>query len=185
MEACARESKASERPPSGSLQTNDTRSSGRTLYCDRSSRFYSNSVMILRSLGHRQPFSSQRNQSRHCEPWGSCRQRWCWRVLSEKCPLCSLASWNGTALHMGLTNTPTNGSWGVICATRSCTAGLTEQAQSFPFHFRRLQSRHADGTTGGIQRGPNSFTRSLFVSCLCLLMRRNWGQNYRALWLAV
>lgn len=31
MEACACESKASERPPSGSLQTNDTHSSGRTL----------------------------------------------------------------------------------------------------------------------------------------------------------
>lgn len=185
MEACARESKTRERPPSGSLQTNDTRSSGRTLCCDRSSRFYSNSIMILRSLGHWQPFSSQGNQGRHRKPWDSCRQRRCRRVLSKKCPLCSLASSNGTALHMGLTNTPTNGSWGVICAGRSRSTGLTEQAQSFPFHFRRLQSRHADGTTGGIQRGPNSFTRSLFVSRLCLLMRRNWGRNYRALWLAV
>lgn len=72
-------------------------------------------------------------------------------------PLWSLASSNGTALHMGLTNTPINGSWGVICATRSRSTGLTEQAQSFPFHFRRLQSRHADGTTGGIQKGAKFF----------------------------
>lgn len=44
-----------------------------------------------------------------------------------------------------------------------------------------FNSRRADGTSGGMRKGPNSFTRSLFVSPLCLLMRRNWGQNDCAL----
>lgn len=37
--------------------------------------------------------------------------------------------------------------------------------------------RRADGTSSRMQNRPNSFTHSLFVSPLCLLMGRNWGQN--------